>query len=204
MRSRRWTVRVHNWISKEPATGAARSSGRRTRRARRGCARWVRVHTGARTSRGPGLSTARSGIDVGVVVSVKDSTLSPSCVDLGWVNFIGCGGASFEGIEATGKLREGCFCDMAIGTTVKCVDLLFEGAKRPLYLSRAVANLSKEDRIVASTAMVASATVSSTDFFRGSRAESMSVASSGGVVTDVRRSTMSEWSRETSSVSKRR
>jgi hypothetical protein len=63
--------------------------------------------------------------------------------------------------------------------------------------SRAVAELSKEERIIASAVSVAMATESTTDFLRGSRADSMRVGRSSGVLMDVRRSSISDDNVET-------
>ena len=133
----------------------------------------------ARTRRGPRLSSARSDIDVGIIVFLKCSTIRFVGFIVGVVNFVG-GGVNFvsgrgrgstspsvEGVEATSDLWKGSFCQMTVGTT-ECVDPL---ERSRTLSSRAVAELSKEERIIASAVSVARATESTTDFLRGSRAD---------------------------------
>jgi hypothetical protein len=101
----------------------------------------MRVNAVARARRGPRLASARSDIDVGIIVLLECNTIRFVGVVVGGVNFVG-GGVNFvsgrgrgstspsvEGVEATSDLREGSFCQMTVGTT-ECVDPLVEGLER--------------------------------------------------------------------------
>ena len=95
----------------------------------------------ARTRRGPRLSSARSDIDVGIIVVLECSAIRFVDFIVGGVNFVG-GGVNFvsgrgrgstsprvEGVKATSDLWKGSFCQMTVGTT-ECVDPLVEGLER--------------------------------------------------------------------------
>ena len=98
----------------------------------------MRVNAVACTRRGPRLLSARSDIDVGIIVLLECNTIRFVGVVVGGVNFVG-GGVNFvsgrgrgrtspsvEGVEATSDLWEGSFRQMTVGTT-ECVDPLVKG-----------------------------------------------------------------------------